>query len=76
MTARLTDEQAREIEDATGGKVSDLEQIYEDGKRARFCDKELRDNPYPVHSIERRKWYEGWCYANLIRAYNEGQLIP
>jgi hypothetical protein len=40
---------------------------FDAGKHARGEDKTLDDNPHPPRSVERRKWYEGWCEANLIR---------
>ena len=43
----------------------DLIECFEQGKRARYHHGTPEDNPFPEHTMQRRKWYEGWCEANL-----------
>jgi hypothetical protein len=44
-----------------------LRRVFDEGRTARNRDLDLNDNPHPARTVERRKWYEGWCHANLIR---------
>jgi len=46
-----------------------LAKAFEQGQNDRRRSVEFK-NPYPRGSAEARKYYEGWCEANLIRFLN------
>ena len=37
------------------------------GSKAFLDGVPLSGNPYPERTIERRAWYDGWCWANYVR---------
>ena len=52
----------------------ELQRVFDDGRAARRMELPVRENPHPYRTVERRKWYEGWCEANLIRQIAKFEL--
>jgi ribosome modulation factor len=38
----------------------EVKEAYERGRDARYTERSVRSNPFPVNSAERSAWYRGW----------------
>jgi hypothetical protein len=44
----------------------ETDEVYKMGQRAHASGLSLSANPYPPNTLDRRLWYDGWCWANLV----------
>jgi hypothetical protein len=50
-------------------------EAYERGRDARYMEKCVRSNPFPIDSAERSAWYRGWMdHDREISSDRSGQL--